>query len=192
MPNPLDPRPIKRGRPLGSTNKKTLSAESPPLAPFKNGQKQNDGRFKKGWAGGPGRPQGSRNKASLIIQHLGEEAVNQNSIKAYKHILALAFGEADKGDVAACKYIYETTCPPRKGTRVDLGYEDSIRVSTEKDVNEISRKVTQDMLEGLISVEEAEGLCKVLDHRLKILTDVDLLKKIEETCTKVDSLYTDK
>ncbi len=191
MPNPLDPRPIKRGRPLGSTNKKTMLAEKPPLAPFKNGPKQNDGRFKKGWAGGPGRPQGSRNKSSIIIQHLGEEAVTQNSIKAYNHILALAFGDTDKGDVAACKYIYETTCPPRKGTRVDLGYEGS-EVSTEKDVNEISRKVTQDMLEGFISVEEADGLFKVLDHRLKILTDTDVLRKIDETCIKIDSLYTEK
>lgn len=191
MPNPLDPRPKKRGRPAGSKNKPSLGKLS--FDSSKKVRKPHAGLFKKGWKGGPGRPHGSRNRASIIIEQIGEKIARENAERVYNHMLALALGETDKGDIAACKYIYETACPPRKGARVDLCYEEDLREArTSKEVDELSRKVTQDSLEGSISIEEADGWGKVLEHRLKILTDVDVLKKIEETCKKVDSIYTEQ
>lgn len=186
----------KRGRPLGSTNKKIDFAKKSSLIPSKIAPKPKKDRptaFKKGWSGGPGRPQGSRNKVSIMLDEVGDKIAIENAVRAYKHMVALSLGEADKGDISGCKYIYEAACPPRKGARVNLGYEAPLKqAKTAKEINYFSEKVTLDMLEGIISVEEAEGFCKVLDHRLKILTDVDVLRKIEETCTRVDSLYTDR
>lgn len=180
MPNPLDPRPIKRGRPLGSKNK-----NKPSLFPSKN----RPTAFTKGWKGGPGRPQGSRNAVSLLIDELGIE----DGMRAYKHWVAMSLGEKDKGDIAGCKNLVDRFCPPRKGFRLNPEISQDIRKSkTSTDINAASEKITLMMLDGTLSAEEAEGYCKVLDHRLKILTDVDVLRKIDETCTKVDSLYTDK
>lgn len=174
----------KRGRPLGSKNK-IFS----PRKTSKNAMKPHSGMFKKGWKGGPGRPEGSRNKVSLLIDEMGAADV----MRAYQHLMALSVGEKDKGDLLGCKYIVERFCPPRRGFMIDPSLSEDIRqVKTQSDINAASQKVTQMVLEGLLSVEEADGLCRVLDHRLKVLTDTDVLRKIEETCTKVDSLYTQK
>src|ERR1700748_1600972 len=140
MPNPLDPRPRKRGRPLGSKNIKNIAKLTEP--PSKNGSPENKGQFKAGWKGGVGRPHGSRNKVSLLMEQIGTETAMSNAVRAWHHMRALAFGETDKGDFAACKYIYEAVCPPRKGARVDLGYdEDLTKAKTSKEVDELSRKV---------------------------------------------------
>lgn len=177
--NPLDPR-RSRGRPLGSKNKSKV-----PLTPSKN----RPTAFTKGWKGGPGRPEGSRNKVSLLIEEMGMK----DALRAYEHLAAMALGEKDKGDIAGCRYIVEKLCPPRKGYRLNPDLLGDIKnIETVADVSLASVKITSMMLEGVLSAEEAKGYCEVLDHRLKIITDMDILKKIEETCTKVDSLYTDK
>ena len=41
-------------------------------SPSKNDPEKGDGRFKPGWKGGPGRPAGSRNAATLLLDKLAE------------------------------------------------------------------------------------------------------------------------
>jgi hypothetical protein len=45
--------------------------------PTKNDPEKGDGRFKPGWKGGPGRTAGSRNKATLALDAIGNEAAEE-------------------------------------------------------------------------------------------------------------------
>ena len=60
--------------------------------PTKNGDKSTDTRFQPGNPGGPGRPQGSRNKATLALDKIADDAGED--------ILNAMVGAAKGGDMA--------------------------------------------------------------------------------------------
>jgi hypothetical protein len=170
----------KAGRPLGVKDKnssiykiKQKGSPSKNASSFKNGTS-----FKKGWSGGPGRPVGSRNSATIALEQMGEE----NAYAVYAKLVELAL----EGDVNACKLIIDRVYPPRKGLRVNLEYSGTM--DTVQDINMLSKHVLGKVLSGGLSPEEGEEYGKLCEQRLKIITDTDVMNKIEETYQKVDAI----
>jgi hypothetical protein len=65
--------------------------------PSKNGTKSADTRFQPGNAGGPGRPAGSRNKATLALDKIADDAGEE--------ILNAMVGAAKGGDMRAAELV---------------------------------------------------------------------------------------
>src|SRR4051794_28413388 len=88
--------------------------------PANSGEKQG-GRFERGQSGNPqGRPAGSRNKASILLDKIADdeaEAIQRRVIDAAK-----------AGDLKAAELLLARIWPPRRGRTVRLGLP-SIRVA---------------------------------------------------------------
>ena len=65
-----------------------------------------DGRFVKGSPGGPGRPKGSKNRITLLKQHM-EEGFREASQPKVAAILDKILDEALEGNMAAMKMVWD-------------------------------------------------------------------------------------
>jgi hypothetical protein len=158
----------KMGRPKGSGSlvKKAKDTKVGPGKPlFKKGEAPRSG----------GRPKGSRNKITVALEQIGEE----NAKDVYAKLVELALA----GDVNACKIILDRVYPARRGLSFTLDFEEPLE--TAQDLNALSNHVVKMMTAGEISSEEALEIGKVIEQRLKVVTDIDLISKIEATCEKV-------
>lgn len=124
-----------------------------------------------------GRPRGSRNKSTLLMEAIGRE--NGPAILAKMTQLAL------NGDKEASKIILERVYPIRK-TYVDTRFGKLL--NTIEEVNEASRYITTMALDGEISLEEAEEYGKIIDRRLKVVTESVAMKDINEIIRKVEMM----
>src|SRR5690349_3136420 len=78
----------------------------------KNADKSKDHLFKPGNPGGPGRPAGSRNAATLLLDKLADEAAGD--------LLEKMIEAAKGGDMRAAELILSRVWPVRKGRPVSL------------------------------------------------------------------------
>jgi len=139
--------------------------------------------FLKGHPGGPGRPEGSRNKVSIVLEQIGEE----NAHLIYQKMLELAL----KGDFNACKFILDKVMPPlKKGRRLEVALESPIR--TIDDLSKFSNQIINMVANGDLSAEEAMDYGKICEQELKMMTDTGIVKKIESTCQLVDIIKNGK
>ena len=109
------------------------------------------GRWLAGKPPGPGRPQGSRNAASIVLNRImaeDGEAVVRAMLKAAK-----------EGDVQAGKAILDRVAPARRGARVPLALP---KVETAGDVLAALARVVEAMGEGNVSPEEAATMVQVI------------------------------
>ncbi len=111
--------------------------------------------FKPGNRFGKGRPAGSRNKAQLALEKIGQD----NAEAVYQKVVEAALA----GDMIAAKCILDRVLPVRKGGRIVIG--DELENKTIEQLDEIAQKVTTMMAEGVISAEEANAICAVLQYR---------------------------
>jgi hypothetical protein len=141
-----------------------------------------DNRFQNGNHASPGRPKGSKNKSTLMLEAIGLE----NATSVYQKLVDLALGRTKEGDVTACKIILDRVNPVKKGNKYSLDYFGETK--TIKDINALSEHVVNLVIQGEISLEEAEEYGRILEQRLKMITDTDIAVKIQETCEKVDMI----
>jgi|SRR5271154_920998 len=166
----------KKGRPKGSKSgypilkKRVLNSKSEAFQTSK---------FQDGNAGGPGRPKGSRNKMTLALAKIGEDNVED----VFKRLVDIALGKII-GDAKACKAVIDTAITLRKITPIN--FELPAPIETTEDLNKFSKKVINMAAEGEISAEEAMEYGKLCEQELKMMTDTDVVKKIENTCMLVD------
>jgi hypothetical protein len=125
-----------------------------------NSPKKVRGRpFPKGKSGNPkGRPQGSRNKATIALEALisGEaERVVQTMIEAAKN-----------GDVAAAKALLDRLIPPRKGRSIML---DLPRVESGADLVHALSATIDAMANGVVTPDEAATVAGVLEQKHKAI-----------------------
>ena len=119
--------------------------------------------FKKGTSGNPnGRPQGSRNKASLAIEALLDGQGEKLTQKAID--LAL------DGDSAALRLCLERLCPPRKSRPIKIELPD---VKTAEGVSEAQAVVVKAVADGEITPDEATALSGILEARRKAIESQD-------------------
>ena len=122
---------------------------------------KNDGRFKKGSPGGPGRPQGSRNSVTIAIEQIGLE----NAMAIFERLLGASLGTIDNVDKEAAKYILERIVPARKGARFPLSIPRDI--NTVEKLNEATDSLLNMVAEGEISIEESNVIAETLNARAK-------------------------
>jgi hypothetical protein len=136
-------------------------------SPAKTGKKQAPG-FKPGKSGNPnGRPQGSRNKATLAIEALLDgqsEALTQKAVE-----LALA------GDMQALKLCLERICPPRKSRPIQI---DLPMVATAADVTAAQGAVIAAMARADITPDEANTISGVLEAKRRAIETTEIEERI--------------
>lgn len=145
----------------------------------KNDKSEKPWGFKKGWKGGPGRSAGSRNNASIALEEIGQD----NAIAVYRKMISIALEGDPNGCFNACKFIIDRVSPARKGTRVAIANSGA---NTAQKLEAVAEKVIGLMFAGEISAEEAIDIGKAIEQKFKLITDTDIVRKIEETCKKAN------
>ncbi len=142
--------------------------------PSKNAGKTVDGKFTRGNRYGRGRPEGSRNKATLAAQTLldGEaEALTRKVID-----LALS------GDSTALRLCLERLLPPAKGRPVRLNLPD---IKTVEDVLRAFSAMLKAMSDAHITPDEASTVAGVLDQNRRALETVEIEERIASLEKKI-------
>lgn len=122
-------------------------------------KKQKKIRFQKGKSGNPlGRPQGSRNKASLMAEQLFAEDIQD--------ICKSVIAKAKSGDIQAAKIILDRLLPPRKDNPVNIELPE---IKTAQDILKAVGSITQAIARGEISPSEGEALARILDINAKAI-----------------------
>ncbi|MCZ6679426.1 MAG: DUF5681 domain-containing protein [Candidatus Poribacteria bacterium] len=138
-------------------------------------EKKQDSRFKPGQSGNPdGRPHGSRNKATLLLDKilLDDAAdVAEAVVKAAK-----------EGDMTAARMILDRACPVPKSRRVKLKLPN---IEQAEDASVALRTVIATMARGDISLDEASTICSVIEAKRKAIETVDLANRITALETRL-------
>jgi hypothetical protein len=129
--------------------------------------------FKPGNPGGPGRKEGSRNAATLLLDAMADgeaEAVLGNVLKAAKG-----------GDLKAAEIILSRIWPVRKGRPVRL---DLPAIKTAPDILAALAAVVDATGKGEITTDEAAAVAGVLELKRRAIETVELearLARLEST-----------
>jgi hypothetical protein len=134
-----------------------------------NAGDQQGNRFQKGQSGNPhGRAEGSRNKASFLLDRLAEdgaEAIQKQVIEAAKG-----------GDLKAAELILARIWPPRRGRPVHI---DLPAVRTTREVSDGMAAVVEALAAGEVTPEEAATISGVLEARRKALETHELAARVD-------------
>ena len=135
-------------------------------------KKQIPGRFKPGESGNPkGRPAGSKNAAIAALDAIGEESAQD--------LIRSVVANALDGDTAAARIILDRAWPVRKGRPVSFVMP---KVTTAADTAKALSGVLEAVANGLLSIEEGQGLAAILESQRKTLE----LTEIEERLTVLE------
>ncbi len=132
--------------------------------------KKSSGQFAKGTSGNPsGRPAGSRNKATLLMEALLEGEAEQLTHKAIE--LAKA------GDTRALKLCLERLAPPCKDRLVQFDLPPA------RNLNEVALGVEYILAaisEGKITPPEGELLSRIVAEHAKLITTREVNERFEK------------
>lgn len=130
----------------------------------KTAPKQRGKPFKPGESGNPkGRPQGSRNRATLAVQALIDGKADALAEKAIE--LALA------GDGPVLRAMLDRLCPPRKDSPVMLTLPP---VKNASDLPKITGAILRAVGRGELTPDEGERLAAIVDKHAKALELADI------------------
>jgi len=131
--------------------------------PVNTEEKQKGRPFSKGVSGNPaGRPQGSRNKATLAVEALMDgqaETITQKAVD-----LAL------EGDTTALRLCLERILPPRKSRPINIALPE---VKTAEGVAEAQGAVVKAVANGELTPEEGIVITNILETRRKAIETQD-------------------
>ena len=136
--------------------------------PSNNGR-QTDGTFAAGNKASKGRPEGSRNKASLMAEKLMEgdaEAVIKTVVE-----------RAKGGDIQAARLILDRIVPVRKGRPVQIQLPDMAGAG---DVVNALSATLKAVSEGDLTPDEAQALAHLLEVHRRAIETTDLEDRIEK------------
>lgn len=136
----------------------------------KDTPRDGNGHFKKGASGNlAGRPPGSRNRATLLMETLLEEGSERLTRKAID--LATA------GDVQALRLCLERLLPARKDRLIEL---DLRPVGNSEQLADSVAKVVEAIATGQITPGEGEILANILVSQNTVMANRDLQHRIEK------------
>jgi hypothetical protein len=136
--------------------------------PSNNGAQRGDGRFKPGNPGGPGRREGSRNKATLLLDALADGEAET--------ILNKQIEKAKEGDQRAAEFILGRAWPARRGRPVSV---DLPPIETAADLVKALGVVANAVAGGELSPEEGDAVASILDAKRRAIETTDVLARIE-------------
>ena len=137
------------------------------VRPTKNAKKSTDTRFKPGNPGGPGRPTGSRNAATLLLDQLAEG----DARAVLEKQLELAKG----GDQRAAEIVLSRVWPVRKGRTVNLSIP---TLKSAPDIVAALGAVADAVASGEITPDEGQAVASVLEVKRKAIETVELEARI--------------
>ena len=120
-------------------------------SPSSNGERTARGRFSAGNKHGRGRPAGSRNQATLVL----EKMLADDGAEVVKAVLLAA----KRGDMQAARMVLDRIVPPRKGRPLRLQLPE---IATAGDVVAALGAVIKEMAAGSITPDEAATIAGVL------------------------------
>ena len=133
-------------------------------------RKTRAGQFPKGSSGNPaGRPPGSRNRSTLLMEELLEGEGEQLVRKAIE--LATA------GDILALRLCLERLLPPRKDRTIQLNLP---LIATLPQISSAMSTVVQAIGEGIITPTEGESLVNIFTMQTKMLETADLDHRVTQ------------
>jgi hypothetical protein len=123
--------------------------------------------FPKGHPGGPGRPAGSRNGASLLLDAMADNSAPE--------VLTTVVDAAKAGDLRACELLLSRVWPVRKGRPVAL---DLPAINTAADLVAVLGSIAGAMARGVITPDEAQAVSAVLETKRRAIETVELEARI--------------
>ena len=133
----------------------------------KSTKKQVQG-FQKGKSGNPnGRPQGSRNKATILAQNLldGEaEVLTRKAIELAK-----------EGDITALRLCLERLVPTRKDNPINFNLPE---INSPSDLSKVTATVAKAVAESILTPTEGELVSKILERHVKALELTDIENRV--------------
>lgn len=129
----------------------------------KNVAKTRGRPFAKGNGGGPGRPTGSRNKATLLLDRIAEADAEE--------VLRGVIGAARSGDLRAAELVLARAWPVRKGRPV--AFDLPVTVTTDA-IGAALDAVLQATAQGEITPDEAAAIGSVLEVRRRAIEQIDI------------------
>jgi hypothetical protein len=119
--------------------------------------------------GNPGRPRGSKNKTTLVVEQLAAGQAEQLIEKTVE--LAMA------DDVSCLRILLDRLWPPRKGQPVAL---DIAPIKTSDDVLAVIASLWTAIGEGRLTAEEAAAMSVVAERSLQAVELQDVLRRIAD------------
>lgn len=137
--------------------------------PAKTGKKQAGGRFKPGVSGNPaGRPEGSRNKATLALQAFldGEAATLSRKI----------VNLAKKGNLTALQFCLSRILPPKKDRPINLEFP---KVETGSDTHKALSFILERIGQGEITPSEGQCLAGIIEGCRRAIELSEVMSRLE-------------
>lgn len=146
-----------------------------------NTEKKQKIRFKKGQSENPsGRPQGSRNKASLMAEQLFADDVES--------VCKAVINKAKSGDMYAAKIILDRLLPPKKDAFVNIQLPE---IATPHDLLKAVQCITQATADGTITPSEGEALARILNIHataIELYEFEHALNRIEQKGSEIEAI----
>jgi hypothetical protein len=134
---------------------------------FKNAGKTRGKPFKAGHPGGPGRPAGSRNAATLLLDKLAEGDA--------KAVLEKQIELAKAGDQQAAQLVLSRAWPIRKGRPISLALPP---IDTASDLVSALGTIANAVGEGALTPEEGAAFSAVLETKRRAIETSELEARI--------------
>jgi thioredoxin-like negative regulator of GroEL len=126
-------------------------------------------RFGKGNAMGAGRPPGSANKSTLLLDEIGREGIEE--------VIRKVAEAAREGNMRAASILLARAWPRGRGRAVTLGLP---AVETAAGIVQAHAALVAAVAAGEIAPEEASAISNLLESQRRALETCDLEKRIEE------------
>ena len=117
--------------------------------------------------GNPGRPQGSRNRASVLLDRIADDEAGE--------VLRVVLDAAKGGDLRAAEIILGRTWPPRRGRPIQLTLP---TVTTAGEVLEALGAVIDATAKGEVTPDEAATVAAILETKRKAIETVDIERRV--------------
>jgi hypothetical protein len=128
------------------------------------------GKFRRGTSGNPsGRPPGSRNKATLLV----EQMIEGEGERLARKVLELALG----GDLSALRLCMERLVPPRRDRPIHLNLPP---IDTVEQISTAMTMVAAAIGEGQITPSEGEVLANLLVIQKEMIVAGEVEQRLEQ------------
>ena len=143
-----------------------MTKRATPKARLKNGGKSaEETRFQPGNPGGPGRPAGPRNKATMALDKIADDAGED--------ILNKMVEAAKTGDMRAADLVLSRIWPVRKGRPLTLA-EPLPPIATAADAVAVLGKLAGLVGSGDMTAEEGAAFASIVETKRKAIETVEL------------------
>lgn len=119
--------------------------------------------FRKGDRGGPGRPAGSRNRASLLLDRLAETDAED--------VLRRVIASAKNGNLRAAEILLSRAWPVRKGRPVAFDLPTTVTTDA---IGAALDAVLQATARGELTPDEAAAIGSVLEVRRRAIEQIEI------------------